>query len=217
MQFNSVEEGEVDTVQHLKKLERKKKRIKRAYNRQARRYSQSNSVKKSRPAKEIVVHKRLPCHLFKMGKCDKGDSCDFSHNIEQGLKDQLCRFYIVNACTNTNCQFSHDKSKFQCKYLYITGKCEKNSRCTFSHQAFKSKASLHDFIQSNVDMIIDCLKNNILTATNKYARNEGLLIKANEENTEEDIGAFLQLEDRQSQEEGEITNTNPEPAFFDPF
>ena len=181
MEFKNRLEDEKEAMQHLKKLERKRKRIKRAYNKQSRKYSRNKGSRKTSQTKEIVMVKRLPCHLFRMGKCDKGDSCDFSHDIVQGVKSQLCRFYIVNACTNENCQFSHDKSKFQCKYLYITGKCEKNSRCLFNHQSFESESQLCDFIQSNIDMIIDCLKNNILTATNRYARDNKLLIKVNEE------------------------------------
>ena len=134
----------------------------------------------------IRTVKRIPCEFHRIGKCTMGEDCNYSHDIQQGVPNKLCKFYLIGGCNNTECKFSHDTSRFRCKYLFISGKCESNTACIFSHQRFESTDDLDEFVSEHIESIKDHLKHNIYTPVNKYAELKGLV-----NNTDKDIDQIM--------------------------
>lgn len=96
-------------------------------------------------------YKTVPCEFYLKGNCHKGEDCKFRHDVEQKPLDVLCKFYLAGSCNKDSCLYLHDKSQYPCKFLHISGKCEKMTECPFSHARFSSKAQIEDFIKQNLE------------------------------------------------------------------
>ncbi|KAI8148948.1 hypothetical protein BJV82DRAFT_505571, partial [Fennellomyces sp. T-0311] len=85
---------------------------------------------------------RLVCRHFKTGSCNKGDDCNFLHD----LSIEPCRFYHLNALCEAgdHCQYSHkpltpeSRKRLRtltgpCKFYHLKGFCTNGDECAFSH------------------------------------------------------------------------------------
>lgn len=98
-------------------------------------------------------YKTVPCDFFLKGHCHRGDDCKFRHDVEQKPLDVMCKFYLAGSCHKEDCLYLHDKSQYPCKFLHISGKCDKMAECAFSHARFSSKAQIEDFIKQNLESL----------------------------------------------------------------
>ena len=111
-----------------------------------------------------------------MGNCSRGKSCQFSHNIKQGLETTLCKYFLVGNCKKGNtCLLSHDRSLFPCKYYFISGQCQKMGQCDFSHEKFKNKKIMESFIADNMEAVYQHYRNGIGTQFNIFVVENGYL------------------------------------------
>ena len=80
-----------------------------------------------------VKKQRRACKFFLLGRCTKGDACEFSHKVEKDTQIPVC-WYVRNKkqCTNEHCPFSHDLKRIFCKH-YMRGTCWRGAECPFSH------------------------------------------------------------------------------------
>src|SRR3990167_2553355 len=117
--------------------------------------SQNGHNKKQEESFEMYSknYKKVPCEFYKKGHCKNGDDCTYRHDIELKRLDTLCKFFLTDSCHNPKCLYLHDKSQYPCKFLNISGKCDKMAECVFSHERFKNKEQIKDFILSNIDSI----------------------------------------------------------------
>ena len=71
------------------------------------------------------------CKKFIHGKCQRGDTCPYSHD-EKKMKP--CHHFLNNSCTKgEDCDFSHTKDRMPpCRYLMYYGECTKEG-CLFKH------------------------------------------------------------------------------------
>ena len=57
-----------------------------------------------------MKHKEI-CTYFLEGRCNRGNKCNFSHDIPQGvnLVPQTCQYFLTNSCKNKKdeCRFFH--------------------------------------------------------------------------------------------------------------
>ena len=120
-------------------------------------------------------YKKVPCEFYRKGNCHKGADCTYRHDIELKQLDVLCKHHLVGACHNPNCLYLHDTNKYPCKFLYISGKCDKGLDCTFSHERMKSQDQMKDFINNNLEQIRIHRDKGILTPIIKYAMERGYI------------------------------------------
>lgn len=122
--------------------------------------------------------KREICKYYLMGNCNKGAGCQFSHEGQPGNKNILCRYHLVNACQKGKaCLLSHEKSRFPCKYFFISGKCDKFADCEFSHGVIREKQILENFIEENLENMFNHHKNQIWTPFLDFVRENGYFVK----------------------------------------
>jgi hypothetical protein len=95
------------------------------------------------------VMKATLCRHYPIGRCWKGDTCPYSHDLSQlpdgeGNNRQpipqksapVCRFFRAGQCKQSDCSFSHDLSKEPCAFFHILKSgCTKGDTCPFSHGA----------------------------------------------------------------------------------
>jgi hypothetical protein len=164
-----------EMIDELKRRKRKLRKNPKKYLRK-----NSNQLSKENPDNDRIVinsstYRKVPCQFYRVGNCALGDNCTFSHDIEQGNPDKLCKFYLVNACQKSNCLFSHETFRFPCKYLFVSGKCNSMAGCKFSHQKLRSKKDLKIFVEENFASIRQHLKDGFVTPLTRYALENGLL------------------------------------------
>eukprot|EP01067_Filipodium_phascolosomae_P008755 Filipodium_phascolosomae@DN757_c0_g1_i1.p1 len=70
-------------------------------------------------------HVKAVCIYFTQGRCRNGDDCEFLHEFEgrQDKSDTLCKYYLANLCTRPFCVYSHQPSRFPCRYWFTGGTC----------------------------------------------------------------------------------------------
>ncbi|KLU93108.1 hypothetical protein MAPG_12047, partial [Magnaporthiopsis poae ATCC 64411] len=84
---------------------------------------------------------RAPCSFFARGRCSRGRSCPFLHEL---ASPGLCRFFAAGRCTHgEECRFAHDgvvipepppsKSKSTPCRFFAAGRCAKGEECRFAH------------------------------------------------------------------------------------
>ncbi|KAM3146850.1 hypothetical protein pb186bvf_001004 [Paramecium bursaria] len=76
------------------------------------------------------------CEHFKKGLCKNGANCSFQHPKELQYV-RICKYFLGNSCQNQQCQFSHDISKYQCKFFFISNNCNQRE-CKFSHDQWEN-------------------------------------------------------------------------------
>ena len=159
----------------MQKIKNRKKKIikyKKRIRKNSKKTETQNSPKKApkKKTENIIIKKKVPCDYHKVGLCNKSSNCEFSHHKSPELqKDKLCKYHLIGGCQKNPCYFSHKINDFPCKYLFISGKCDKSSKCRFSHEGFKNEQQLINFIEENKNIIIDHLKNKIFVPVNLYA------------------------------------------------
>ena len=132
------DESEMVSTDSIKeKMEKKRKYIEIAKDKQKKEQEKLDKQKeKAQNLKEKVL-----CHFFVEGRCQKGDKCTFSHNIQLNKKYEICKFYLNGFCSkNDKCLFMH--SDFPCKFYhrvnFATGQkknqCLNGDKCRFSHE-----------------------------------------------------------------------------------
>ena len=133
-------------------------------------------------------YKTVPCEFFLKGHCQKGDDCKFRHDVEQKQLDLICKFFLAGSCTNSKCLYLHDTSKYPCKFLYVSGKCDKMTECKFSHARFTSIAQIEDFVKQNLDSLKVHRDKGITSTVLKYAIEKGHLKQTAELERQEKMG-----------------------------
>lgn len=133
-------------------------------------------------------YKTVPCEFFLKGHCQKGDDCKFRHDVEQKPLDLICKFYLAGSCNNKRCLYLHDTSKYPCKFLYVSGKCDKMTECIFSHARFASTAQINDFVKQNLESLRVHRDKGITSAVLKYAIEKGHLKETAELERQEKMG-----------------------------
>ena len=128
-------------------------------------YRKGNNNTESKETFHIISksYKKRQCEFYKKGACKKGNDCTYSHDFEVKVIEKVCKFFMSNSCYKENCLFSHDLSLYPCKFLHVGGKCDNLTECKFSHEIFKTKESIIEFIQDNSTSIKKHLANSITT------------------------------------------------------
>ncbi|KAI3951339.1 hypothetical protein MKW92_031037 [Papaver armeniacum] len=83
------------------------------------------------------------CEFYLKGRCQKGDSCKFSHDTTPLTKSQPCKFLPLQQCLKgDDCPFDHELSKYPCNNFATNGSCFRGDKCLFSHKIVETpKAS----------------------------------------------------------------------------
>jgi hypothetical protein len=101
----------------------------------------NSSIKVIIGPRTFIEFAPVPCKLFSLGKCEKGEECDYFHP----RPTQPCKF--GQNCKNSNCKFLHEEnteilqnpiSKPICKY-FLAGQCKYENNCKFSHEKIEQK------------------------------------------------------------------------------
>ncbi|XP_013145255.1 PREDICTED: protein suppressor of sable isoform X1 [Papilio polytes] len=72
------------------------------------------------------------CLYYMQGKCQKGDECLFSHDVQPPRKMELCKFYLMDCCAKRDkCLYMH--ADFPCKYYHTGLPCIYKDECKFAH------------------------------------------------------------------------------------
>ncbi|KAI3897131.1 hypothetical protein MKX03_025993 [Papaver bracteatum] len=75
------------------------------------------------------------CEFYLKGKCQKGDSCKFSHDTTPLTKSQPCKFLALQQCLKgDDCPFDHQLGKYPCSNYASSGSCYRGDKCLFSHK-----------------------------------------------------------------------------------
>ncbi|OVA08422.1 zinc finger protein [Macleaya cordata] len=81
------------------------------------------------------------CEFFLKGRCQKGDSCKFSHDTIPLTKSEPCTFFARNSCMKgDDCPFDHQLSKYPCNNYVSKGDCIRGDKCLFSHKLVESRS-----------------------------------------------------------------------------
>lgn len=121
-------------------------------------------------------YKTQPCQFFLKGLCKKGEDCKYRHDIEQKPLSQLCKFHLTGGCSNKACLFLHDTTKYPCRYLYVTGRCDKGLECCFSHERFKGgKEEIDNYLRDNKRQAIEAVRRGIKTPLLEFGLQKGIL------------------------------------------
>ncbi|KAI8871751.1 hypothetical protein GQ42DRAFT_113740, partial [Ramicandelaber brevisporus] len=52
--------------------------------------------------------RHVPCKFFRMGKCQNGDKCPFSHDLNNTSEIGECEYFLKGNCKfGTNCALKH--------------------------------------------------------------------------------------------------------------
>lgn len=94
------------------------------------------------------------CTYYIKGRCKNGDSCNFQHSIVPITKKRLCWYFIAGRCSKNDCQYSHEISKFPCRYLNTVGFCRNLKKCRFSHELIKTEQEREEFVRENKDYLL---------------------------------------------------------------
>ncbi|KAG7387346.1 hypothetical protein PHYBOEH_008267 [Phytophthora boehmeriae] len=106
---------------------------------------------------------KRPCWLLRKGKCTKGASCPFSHDIKDGEFGFCFEFKQTGACKRgDNCKFSHaagqeeqseedegakpvekkeaapSKPEKRVCYSFQNGRCHRGSKCLYAHELLEN-------------------------------------------------------------------------------
>ncbi|KAF6157166.1 hypothetical protein GIB67_041627 [Kingdonia uniflora] len=75
------------------------------------------------------------CQFYLHGKCQKGDSCKFSHDLIPLTKSVCCKHFARRECMKGDaCPYDHDLSKYPCHNFRDNGECNRGDACLFSHK-----------------------------------------------------------------------------------
>ncbi|KAI3919198.1 hypothetical protein MKX01_018837 [Papaver californicum] len=75
------------------------------------------------------------CEFYLKGRCQKGDSCKFSHDTTPLTKSQPCKFFALQQCLKgDDCPFDHQLFKYPCNNFASNGSCYRGDKCLFSHK-----------------------------------------------------------------------------------
>ncbi|KAH8583884.1 CCCH RNA binding domain involved in RNA metabolism [Cryptosporidium sp. chipmunk genotype I] len=94
------------------------------------------------------------CTYYIKGRCKNGSSCQFKHSMIPITKKKLCWYFISGKCSKNDCQYSHEISKFPCRYLNTVGFCRNLKDCRFSHELIKTEQQREEFVRENKDYLL---------------------------------------------------------------
>lgn len=102
------------------------------------------------PSKRLrPIKKTVKCKYWENGACQKGNDCNFLHEGEIHVKNELCKYFLTGCCMRGEiCGYSHDTSKFPCKYYHGVGVCNSGDECKFSHVRLSGQ-EIPKFIKEN--------------------------------------------------------------------
>ncbi|KAI5080612.1 hypothetical protein GOP47_0003795 [Adiantum capillus-veneris] len=123
--------------------ERRKKRQRAKHKANERKLEKSGICKlKFQPfVDKTEKRQKKTCSYYVQGKCSKGASCLFSHDVLPLTKSEVCKYFVMNCCLKgDDCPYSHALSLFPCKYFHTRGRCMGGESCRFSHEPMSEEA-----------------------------------------------------------------------------
>jgi hypothetical protein len=94
---------------------------------------------------------------------------------------------LTGSCTKGDaCAFSHDLSKYPCKFFWGPGTCLQGNNCRFSHNLPPDIQKINEFIKDNEDFLIDAYNKTQKTQLGQY-----LFDYLNNKQREENKESFL--------------------------
>lgn len=115
---------------------------------------QKKTIKKLDLRSNAKTSRLQICTYYIKGRCKNGDSCNFQHSIVPITKKRLCWYFIAGRCSKNDCQYSHEISKFPCRYLNTIGFCRNLKDCRFSHELIKTEQEREAFVRENKDYLL---------------------------------------------------------------
>lgn len=117
------------------KEEKKPKKFKKEKKIKEKNKLNENNLKKESKKRRLVPSTPI-CKFYLEGRC-KNQSCTFLHEgLVQIIKKEkeICKFHLSGVCQKgESCTYSHDFSKYPCRYFHIDGEC-RDKNCKFSHE-----------------------------------------------------------------------------------
>jgi hypothetical protein len=115
----------------------------------------NSSIKVVIGQRTFIEFAPVPCKLFSIGKCEKGEECDYFHPPPP----QPCKF--AENCKNPNCKFLHEeneipknpisKPKQICKFFLAGQKCKFEEKCKFSHETAVVAKKVRALCRNGID------------------------------------------------------------------
>ncbi|KAI3961609.1 hypothetical protein MKW92_032803 [Papaver armeniacum] len=148
--ISGKENGEAEVAETTKKLQNtkvgdkkpgvlsKERKAKKKMNERKKRAQtrKEQGVKRLRIEQPISKPKAPKyCEFYLKGRCQKGDSCKFSHDTTPLTKSQPCKFFALQQCLKgDDCPFDHQLSNYPCNNYASSGSCYRGDNCLFSHK-----------------------------------------------------------------------------------
>lgn len=145
--------------------ERKKKR-QQAKHRKRFQKEEALGIRKLRLKPPVIKKERVIkfCEFYIKGKCSKGASCTFSHDVVPRTKSEMCKYFINRCCLKgDDCPFSHALSSFPCKFFHTRGYCLDADTCRFSHEPISEEAR-HE-LQRKIEQEQQVRQGNVVTSS----------------------------------------------------
>ncbi|OII71323.1 CCCH RNA binding domain-containing protein [Cryptosporidium ubiquitum] len=120
----------------------------------------NDKVIKRKISKKLVLQSNVKpnklqlCTYYIKGRCKHGSYCHFKHSTIPITKKKLCWYFISGKCSKSDCQYSHEISKFPCRYLNTVGFCRNLKECRFSHELIKTEQEREEFVRENKDYLL---------------------------------------------------------------
>nr|QEX51150.1 zinc finger CCCH domain-containing protein 7 isoform X1 [Cymbidium ensifolium]QEX51153.1 zinc finger CCCH domain-containing protein 7 isoform X2 [Cymbidium ensifolium] len=116
-----------------KKIAKKRKRAQK---------NREQGVKKLKLHAVVKPKEVKYCNFYRMGRCQQGELCKFSHDTTPLTKSTPCKYFACNSCLRGDgCPYDHELSKYPCINYMSTGNCNRGDRCKFSHKIPTTDAS----------------------------------------------------------------------------
>lgn len=123
-------------------------------------FGDNDKIFKKKISKKLVLQSNIRlnksqlCTYYIKGRCKHGNYCHFKHSTTPITKKKLCWYFVSGRCSKSDCQYSHEISKFPCRYLNTVGFCRNLKECRFSHELIKTEQQREEFVRENKDYLL---------------------------------------------------------------
>ncbi|KAI3944623.1 hypothetical protein MKW98_021081 [Papaver atlanticum] len=138
--ISGKEIGEAEVAETTKKIKSSYKETKA--NKKMNERSKRAQMRKEQGVKRLRIEPPISkpkapkyCEFYLKGRCQKGDSCKFSHDTTPLTKSQPCKFLALQQCLKgDDCPFDHQLAKYPCSNYASSGSCYRGDKCLFLHK-----------------------------------------------------------------------------------